>query len=144
MSSPSFYSRLKSRKTFILALVLIAMVALMTTTFGMRARFTAPPLPQDAPSADARVEVFTLSPVGFEPREATLPAGEYLLVFNNRTGLDDFALRLEREGQREAREARPPQRKRVLRQMNRLTPGKYVITETSHPEWTLRLTVTPR
>jgi hypothetical protein len=144
MSSPSFYSHLKSGKIYTLALVLIAVAAFMTTTFGMRERFASPPVPQDALPADARVEAFTLSPTGFEPREITLPAGEYLLVFNNRTGLDDFALRLEREGQRAAGEARPLQRKRVLRQMHRLTPGPYVITETSHPEWTLRQTVTPR
>jgi hypothetical protein len=88
--------------------------------------------------------VFALNPTGFEPREATLPAGEYLLVFNNHTGLDDFTLWLEREGQRGASESRPALRKRALRQMHQLTTGTYVITETSHPEWTLCLTVTPR
>jgi hypothetical protein len=144
MSRPSFYVRLNSGKFFILTFALIATAALVATAFGMRARFATAPLTQEAPTSDARVEVFALTPTGFEPRETTIPAGEYLLVFNNRTGLDDFALRFEREGERGASEARPALRKRALRQMHRLTPGTYVITETNHPEWTLRLTVTPR
>lgn len=37
---------------------------------------------------DARVELFTLTPTGFELTGVTLPAGDYLLVFTNRTGLD--------------------------------------------------------
>jgi hypothetical protein len=144
MIRPSFYVRLNSGKFFTLTLALIATTALVVTAFGMRARFATAPLTQEAPTSDARVEVFTLTPTGFEPGETTLPAGEYLLVFNNRTGLDEFALRLEREGRGTVSEAHPPRRKRDWRQMLRLTPGTYVITETSHPEWTLQLTVTPR
>lgn len=87
--------------------------------------------------------MFALNPEGFEPVEAMLPAGDYLLVFNNRTGLDDLALRVERERQGTVSEVRPRRRERAFRQMHRLTPGTYVITETSHPDWTLRLTVTP-
>ncbi|HYP54559.1 MAG TPA: hypothetical protein VEQ42_13500 [Pyrinomonadaceae bacterium] len=99
---------------------------------------------QDEDSPAGEVVVLNLRPEGFEPAELTLAAGDYLLVVNNRTGLDEFALRLEREGQGTLREARPPRRARNWRQMLRLTPGTYLLTETNHPEWALRVTVTPR
>lgn len=140
--SPALLSR---RITLILAT--LTLVALAVTAFGV-STWTRPSSAQsqeetEAPR-DARVELFTLTPTGFEPHEVTLPAGDYLLVFNNRTGLDEFALRLDRVGQGRVREAHPPRRKRTWRGMLKLTPGSYTVTETSHPEWSLRLTVTPR
>ena len=140
----SFYpARLNQRLTLILsALVLTALTA---AAFSVGTRFSpTTSQPEAEAPRDARAEVFTLTPTGFEPAEATLPAGDYLLVFNNRTGLDEFALRLDREGHGTVREVRPPRRKRVWRGLLNLTPGSYVVTETSHPEWALRLTVTPR
>jgi hypothetical protein len=141
--SRSFYpARLNRRITLTLAALVLA--ALAITAFGVGTRFSPTPPPQEADAPlDARAEVFTLTPTGFEPAEVTLPAGQYLLVFNNRTGLDEFALRLDREGHGTVREARPPRRKRAWREVHKLTPGTYVVTETSHPEWSLRLTVTP-
>lgn len=144
MTCPSFYARLNSGKSLILSLVLIVTAALLVTAIGMSPRLAPVAPAQETPPADARVEVFALTPEGFEPVEATLPAGNYLLVFNNRTGLDEFALRIERERQGAVSEARSRRRERSLRQMIRLTPGTYVIAEASHPDWTLRLRVTPR
>lgn len=138
-------ARLKQR--MILTLAALVLAALTVTAFGVGRRFSPTQAEQarqevEAPR-DARAEVFTLTPTGFEPAEVTLPAGEYLLVFNNRTGLDEFELRLDREGHGTVHQARAPRRKRALQGMHKLTPGSYVVTETSHPEWTLRLTVTP-
>jgi hypothetical protein len=142
--SRSFYpARFNQRLTLILSAFVLA--ALAATVFGGGTRPSPAPSQQEAEAPrDARAEVFTLTPTGFEPAEVTLPAGDYLLVFNNRTGLDEFALRLDREGHGAVREVRPPRRKRAWRGMLKLTPGSYVVTETSRPEWTLRLTVTPR
>ena len=104
----------------------------------------AAPAPQEGEGREsAELVVINLRPEGFEPSEMTLPAGRHLFVFNNRTGLDEFALRLERDGQGTVREGRPPRFKRNWRQMVRLAPGTYVVTEMGHPEWTLRVTVTP-
>lgn len=153
MSAPSSYARLWSGKTLLLSLVLLAAAALVATAFGVLVRPAGPPplgppheaqrQPEVEAPREARAEVFTLTPTGFEPAEATLPAGDCLLVFNNRTGLDDFEVRLDRDGHGTLRQSRPPHRKRALHQMLKLTPGSYVVTETGHPEWTLRLTVTP-
>jgi len=106
---------------------------------------TAAARPQEDEGGEkVKAVVFNLRPEGFEPAEVMLAAGEYLLVFNNRTGLDEFALRMEREGHGTMREAHPHKLKREWRQLLRLTPGTYVVTELNHPEWTLRVTVTPR
>jgi len=142
--SRSFYPAQLSRK-ITLTLGVLVLAALAATVFGVGRRFSPaqPQQQEDEAPRDARAEVFTLTPTGFEPAEVTLPAGDYLLVFNNRTGLDEFELRLDREGHGTVRQKRPPHRKRVLREMLKLTPGSYVVTETSHPEWSLRLTVTP-
>ncbi len=105
---------------------------------------TAVPLAQEDEGTENqnKVILITLRPQGFEPAAIRLPAGDYLFVFNNRTGLDQFALRLDRENHGTVREARPPRLKRDWRQFLRVTPGTYVVREMNHPEWTLRMTVT--
>lgn len=82
------------------------MAALAAASFAASNRFLPdqPSQETEAPR-DARVEVSTLTPTRFEPAEVTLPAGDYLLVFNNRTGLDEFALRLDHEGHGTVRRA---------------------------------------
>lgn len=147
--SRSFYpARLSRRIT--LTFVIFVLAALAAAALGVGRRFS-PAEPQQSQQQEeaeapreARAEVFTVTPTGFEPAEVTLPAGEHLFVFNNRTGLDEFELRLDREGHGTVRRTRTPRRKRSLNEMLKLTPGSYVVTETSHPEWALRLTVTPR
>jgi hypothetical protein len=96
----SFRSTLLSRR------ITLTFAALAAAFFAASNRFLPdqPSQETDAPR-DARVEVFTLTPAGFEPAEVTLPAGDYLLVFNNRTGLDEFALWLDREGHATVRQA---------------------------------------
>lgn len=148
--SRSFYPAQLSRR-ITLTFAILVLAALAAAALGVGRRFSPaaqPEQPQQQEQAEApreaRAEVFTVTPTGFEPAEATLPAGDYLLVFNNRTGLDDFELRLDREGHGTLRTSRPPHRKRAIHEMLKLTPGSYVVTESSHPEWALRLTVTPR
>lgn len=143
--SRSFYPAQLSRRITLTFAVLV-LAALAAAAFGVGTRFSPAAQPEQQQDAEApreaRAEVFTVTPAGFEPAEVTLPAGDYLLVFNNRTGLDEFELRLDREGHGTMRRARAPRRKRALREMLKLTPGSYVVTETNHPEWVLRLTVT--
>lgn len=43
------------------------------------------------------VELVTLQPHGFEPAELTRPQGRFVLGVDNRSGLEDIQLRLERE-----------------------------------------------
>lgn len=112
----------------------------------------APPVPaatQTATTEEAEAEgaaalVLTLRPEGFEPAEVTVGEGRHLLVVNNRSGLDEFTLRLEREGGGLEREEKPPKYRRALKRLHQFAAGGYVLTEATHPEWRCRITVTPR
>ncbi|MDQ3804283.1 MAG: hypothetical protein M3416_10680 [Acidobacteriota bacterium] len=97
---------------------------------------------EDAAGAEALV--LTLRPEGFEPAEVTVAEGQHLLVVTNRAGLDEFVLRLEREGAGPEQEAKPPKYKRGWKRLLPLARGTYVLTEAAHPEWQCRITVTPR
>jgi hypothetical protein len=87
------------------------------------------------------VALFTIRPRGFEPRQVTLPAGAYLVVVRNRTGLDQFALRLERESGETLYDVQVPRGKRDWKQFLLLIPGSYILKETNNPAWICRITV---
>jgi hypothetical protein len=92
---------------------------------------------------EGSVVVLTLRPDGFWPSEVTVRPGEYLLVVQNRSGLDDYSIRLDREAQGKLHEVKLS-RKLDWRQQFNLTPGNYQVSESGHPEWSCRIAVTPR
>lgn len=96
------------------------------------------------PDDEAKVLLLTMRPSGFEPQRLTLNAGKYLVVVRNRTGLSEFALRLERETGERLHEAAARRYQRDWKYLLQLPPGTYVLKETNHPEWICRITVTPR
>lgn len=126
------------------------------------ASFSPPPEPPPAtspataaqpvaeqPSAQSEVrrgEVIPLAlhPHGFEPGEVTRPAGDYLVVVTNRSGLRGLTLQLNLEGGGRVREVQLAAGKRRWREVVRLDPGHYVLTVADHPEWVCPITITPR
>ena len=100
-------------------------------------------LPDNA-RREREAELITIEPHGFEPVEITRPQGRFLLAVDNRSGLEDIQLHLERaEGGRvPALEAR--NRRLSWREEVDLPLGRYVIRETNHPEWSCRITITAR
>lgn len=84
----------------------------------------------------------TIRATGFETKEMTITAGDYFVIVQNGTGLDQFGLRIEREKGQRIHEMRLPRLKKRWRQMIRFTPGSYIVSEIDHPEWTCRITVT--
>jgi hypothetical protein len=128
-----------------LAVALLA-VLLAVAAYGAATLTIAGPT-QDEPeqqAKDVQVLRLTLRPDGFERSELRLLSGRYLFVVKNRTGLDQYALRLNREGHGIQSEAHPQRHQREWRELINLTPGEYVLTESTHPEWACRLTITPR
>jgi uncharacterized cupredoxin-like copper-binding protein len=120
------------------------LVACVAAAAGARAALRASPAAHArAEQADAGVQVLllTLGPTSFEPSEVTLPKGKYLIVVHNRTGLEGFALRLERDGGVKLHEARVPARKLEWGGQFDMTPGEYVLSEADHPEWACRVNV---
>jgi hypothetical protein len=92
--------------------------------------------------ANAKVLPLTIRPTGFQPAEVSIPAGKYLVVVRNNTGLEQFAIRVERGGGVKLYDVRLPRHRREWRQFVQLPPDTYVITEGNHPEWVCRITVT--
>ena len=91
-----------------------------------------------------RVEQLTLWQTGFKPAEITRPSGPLALIVVNNTRVRDISLQLNRETGNRLREVHLPAGKREWREYIDLAPGRYVITEGSHPDWTCRLNITPR
>lgn len=86
--------------------------------------------------------MITLKPTGFEPKEITRPQGLFLLIVNNRSNNPDITLRLDHETGRRTHEEHLHGGKIDWRQPVDLTPGRYVLTEPNHPEWTCSFTIT--
>jgi hypothetical protein len=87
--------------------------------------------------------VVTVRAGRLEPSELTLPAGDYLLVVQNRSGQRDLIFRFDRETGERLHEARDPERRLDWSKRFRLTAGVYVLGEADHPELSCRINITP-
>ena len=146
MPSPPFKSR---RKT----LVVLSLIVFTSVAFGDRHwRAKNSPLedrssiplrvmnkvaPQKNSAVRVEAEVLTLRPAGFNPKQITRPPGHFLLVFENRSGIQDLTVQLSLENN-SARIISAPISRRVkgLRQLVDLPVGRYVLSVADHPQWT--------
>lgn len=106
---------------------------------------TAPTSLPQSNLADERLEaeLVVVGPNGFEPAEITRPAGQFLLMIDNRSGLDQVQVRVESVTGRERLYDVGLSRKDFTWNTSlRLPPGEYLLTEASHPDWACRLTLT--
>lgn len=99
--------------------------------------------PGDAGKPRVESEVITLTPTGFSPSEITRPRGRFLVVLDDRSGLDEVTFILGRANGDRVREARRTKAELIWRQLEDLPPGEYLLTEAGHPEWVCRITITP-
>ena len=88
-------------------------------------------------------EIIAISPHGFEPAEITRPHKHFVLVIDNRSGLPEVNLRIDRERGNRLREARVPRENRHWSDDLDLEPGRYVLSEATHPQWICHITITP-
>jgi hypothetical protein len=136
-----FWSRLAfSRKTIIVALITsLAVSALLITVSGHSGKAQPKPAPPEQGKKDQRleVEVVNISPDGFEPQEIERKAGPFLLSVSNRSGIDSLNIKIETEQHGRFREKSLPLETPYWREVIDPPPGRYVITEANHPEWTL-------
>ena len=92
---------------------------------------------------NVEVELITILPNGFEPGELVRPAGSFVLMFDNQSGLQPLDLRLERAGMPRVTELRL-RRKTDSTAILNLPQGEYQVREANHPDWNLKLTLTRR
>ena len=96
-------------------------------------------------SADQlEAEVVTITPTGFEPGEITRPEGRFILAIDNRSGLNEVQLYMERDTG--ARLSTSPTRKSKLawRDVIDFPSGTYILRATNDERWHCRITLTPR
>jgi hypothetical protein len=87
-------------------------------------------------------EVVTIRPSGFDPREIARPQRPFTLIVENRSGLEEVILRLDREAGNRVNDARLPRQKIDWIQTVDLSPGRYVLSAANHPDWTCVITIT--
>ena len=92
--------------------------------------------------ADIEAELITIAPHGFEPTELTRPRGRFVLMIENRSGLEAVTLRLTREGGPRIREKRVPREEPDWSEVIDLEPGRYLLSEANHPDWVCLITIT--
>ena len=155
------------RKLFWPALIVVAAVFAALLVVSARTKATRPPIGETSnvtpPASTVTTKNETVSPLqhdsrkdgpegeivavqrnGFEPNQITRQAGEFLLLIDNRSGLDEIQVRLEPLVDRErVHDVSLTKRAYSWNTILNLPPGEYALTEVSHPEWTCRITLTP-
>lgn len=89
------------------------------------------------------VEVVVLTPDGFQPASITRAKGQFILVAHHRSGLSQADLRLDRDTGAHVDQASVPREKAQWSNMYDLPPGKYLLTEATHPGWICSITINP-
>lgn len=151
------FSLRKLSRLHLIALLVVAMIGMATFGFGFRDWFSrkasVTAMPQQirpeaaAVTAPDGVTQLLLRPEGFDSTEFTLPKGRYLLILQNRTGLDNLALQVSRlvgNGEKPKDVAFDSKKKYRIESLIDLTPGDYAVTVQGYPDWTCRLTVTSK
>lgn len=87
--------------------------------------------------------IVILRPSGFDPSSFTLPRGRFLFGIDNRTGFEGLDFHLNRLTGDHVKEVKPRKGQHDYREVYDLSPGDYVLSESSHPKWVCRITITP-
>jgi hypothetical protein len=88
--------------------------------------------------------VITLHPQGFQPSAITRTQGRLAVIVINKSGLRDISVNLEREVGARLLATPISREKRLWGDAIELSPGRYVLTEASHPKWVCNITVTAK
>lgn len=135
----------------VLALVGVTAYAIATSGTALPAPRVADPIaaPQEqSGDGPVQVELFTVRPTGFDPAEIMRAPGPFLLVVENRSGVDLGTLQLIQvvEG---SQSATPLLETNIGRDQENwssrvdLPTGVYVLKQVDEPGWECKLTITP-
>lgn len=98
-------------------------------------------LAQSSLQPRVEVEEITVTLRGFEPSEITRPAGRFLLVIANPSGNQDLDLSISHELGGRLQAFRLLQNQPSWNDSLLLPPGRYVLREPSHPNWSCRIII---
>ena len=100
-------------------------------------------LENQSASDGVEAELLVLRSDGFKPNEITRPPGRFLLALQNHSSEEELSLVLKRETGDAVREVRMARKQSKFKDLLNLPPGRYVLVETKHPDWTCTITITP-
>lgn len=89
-------------------------------------------------------ELVTITPIGFDPAEITRLQGRFLFAVDNRSGLDDVDLYLERATGGRVNVPLTRKRKLAWREAVDLPPGIYLLRAGNDESWRCRISITAR
>ena len=98
--------------------------------------------PEQRPQAPVQAELVTITSAGFEPAEITRPPGRFLFAIDNRSGMDEVDLYLERETGGRVNVPLSRRGRLAWRETLDLTPGTYLLRATNDERWICRITIT--
>ncbi len=96
---------------------------------------------QTAPKLE--VELVALTPTGFDPEKISRPKGPFLLVVQNRSGLNELSFQFDKEVGAKLKTVKVPAKKASWSDVVDLNPGTYIMTEITNPKWSLEVMITP-
>jgi hypothetical protein len=153
--------RVKFRNLFWLAILLIGVASTALAFVSMRTKTVTASTPRrkdaleatssrsassliDGNSQRERVEteLITIFSKGFEPAEITRPAGKFILAVDNRSGIEEVELQLNRQEGGRVHAVRVRRTSPEWRVTVDLRPGAYVLSEAGHANWNCRITIT--
>lgn len=152
------FDRSRRRNLRPVTLILWLGVCAVIAAIGLsaKARFSGAPASsprQEVARSQAQerieAELITIRRFGFEPAEIRRPAGEFVLVIDDRSQKPyDLALTLSNfQDDRPTNKLRDVDFKRGLSNWHdrfNLPAGDYVLTEANHPQWRCKITITSR
>lgn len=99
---------------------------------------------QDPRQEQLEAELVTITPTGFEPGEITRPQGRFLFAIDNRSGLEEVEMYLERETGARVRSSFTRKGRLAWREVLDLSPGTYILRAANDESWRCRITLTAR
>ena len=97
----------------------------------------------DKANGPTEVEIITVRPEGFAPKEMTRPPGPVYLIIDNQSGFEEIDISLDAESGQKVHAVKLPKNRGKSKQRIVLTPGTYMLREARNPEWSCRITVQP-
>ena len=105
---------------------------------------TTPVVQQKEPKKIVTGVSVNLTRFGFEPSTLSFPKGEYFFSVRNLTERTDIVLVFGKDKDKKAQEEPYKNGSRGWDRILKLTPGDYVVTEKSNPNWELKINVTDK